>query len=238
MVQTKRPTPRQEESTDSCAVAPEESARRSRGCRNLLAVNRQGYLRCPQNEVGNLVSYLFLSLESGFPLMPLFWKNKLTRPAAVSRPKYKKSKLGHYPSWILIDFMGRTHPARRLWPARIINHHPILAAVQRQTISVRSPLLSVVDVRRIALQDRDLVDVRVLTPVSGAALARLDQHHVALRDGALDFVSIFLQVNIGHLRGHPIGPLLNVHIRFVMQQAIRIGIPHKVSRGENRDDRG
>ena len=93
--------------------------------------------------------------------------------------------------------MGRTHAARRLGSASVINNDPILAPVHRQTVPVGRALFGVFDVRRIAFQHRDLVDVRVLTPISRAALAGLDYDDVVLRDGALDLVAVLLQVDIG-----------------------------------------
>jgi len=64
--------------------------------------------------------------------------------------------------------------------------HAILAPVHCQTITVSSSLFGIFDVRWIPFQNGNFIRISVLAPVSGAALARLNDNDVVLSDRALD----------------------------------------------------
>ena len=81
--------------------------------------------------------------------------------------------------------------------ASVVHNYTVLAPVHRQTVAFGRALFGVFDARGIAFQDRDLVNIRVLTPISRAALAGLDYDDIVLCDGALDLVRILLQMDIG-----------------------------------------
>ena len=118
--------------------------------------------------------------------------------------------------------MRRAHARWRLRAARIINDDAVLAPIHRQTITVGCALFGIFDVGRIALQDRNFVHGRVLTPIAGAALAGLNQHDVALRDYLLKFVNFLLQINVGHARRHAISSLLDIDVGFVVHHPLGI----------------
>ena len=118
--------------------------------------------------------------------------------------------------------MRRSYTARRIGAPRVINDDAVLAPVHRQSITISSSLLGILDVCRIPLEDRYLIRSRVLAPVSRPPPTRLRQHHIALGNGPIDFVRVFLQIHVGAASRYAIGPLLNVHVGLIMEQPIGI----------------
>src|SRR5690242_16365936 len=107
------------------------------------------------------------------------------------------------------DLVRGTDAARSEWSTSIVGGDFTVTHRERQTITFRVALLYVVDTRRIAFQDSDLIGRSVLHPVARAFSIWLRHHDVALRDRLLHLVRVFQEIDVGDVAREPIGSLLD-----------------------------
>ena len=72
------------------------------------------------------------------------------------------------------------------------------------------------------LEYRDFISRRVLAPIASAAFARLRDHDIVLRDGALNFIRILQHINVSDASGHSVSSLADVNVVFVVKQPISV----------------